>query len=369
MTGQEIYDGAPITAGEDEAAIGMIEVAPPVLPEETAEESALKPPGAATHKLFPAVDPYHTGQLKVSDVHTLYYEQSGNPDGKAALFLHGGPGGGTSAANRRFFDPAFYRIILVDQRGSGKSTPHASLDENTTWHLVEDLERLRRELNIDTWLVFGGSWGSTLSLAYAQTHPTKVDALVLRGIFMLRKKEIRWFYQEGADVIFPDAWESYRDFIPEAERADFVAAYNKRLMDEADPALQLAAAKAWTGWEMQTSYLVQNEDSLKRGENDKFALAFARIENHYFVNKGFFDSDQQLLENVPKIRHIPAVIIQGRYDVVCPFMSAWDLHRAWPEADFKVVPDAGHSANEPGITSELVAATEKFKAMFAANNH
>lgn len=311
--------------------------------------------------LYPAIEPYRTGKLKVSEIHTLYWEESGNPDGQPVVFLHGGPGGGTSPSNRRFFDPHFYRIILFDQRGSGKSEPHACLEDNTTWHLVDDIELVRAELNISKWLVFGGSWGSTLALTYAITHPERVEGLILRGIFLLRKSEIEWFYQTGADRIFPDEFEKYREFIPEEERADLVLAYHKRLMDESNPDRQVAAAKRWTEWEMATSYLVPSEESLKRGESDHFALAFARIENHFFFNKGFFSSNNFILENISKIRAIPGSIVQGRYDVVCPIVSAWDLHKAWPEAEFKVVATSGHSANEVGISEELVAAMEKFK--------
>lgn len=299
--------------------------------------------------------------LQVSPLHSIYWEESGNPKGQPLIFLHGGPGGGTTPNNRRFFDPAFYRIVLMDQRGAGRSTPHASLEENTTWHLVEDIEALRKLLNIEKWVVFGGSWGSTLSLAYAISHPEVVQGLVLRGIFLLRKSEITWFYQSGADNLFPEVFENYSNFIPADERHDLLTAYNRRLMDESIPDMQIAAARHWTDWEMRTSYLVPNESRIKQGEDDKFALAFARIENHYFVNKGFFSSDNYLLENIPKIRHIPCIIIQGRYDVVCPFRSAWDLHKAWPESELQVIADAGHSANEIGITSELVLATDKFK--------
>lgn len=316
--------------------------------------------GTSRRELYPPIEPYSTGNLKVSELHTLYWEQSGNPDGHPVVFLHGGPGAGTSSSNRRFFDPNFYRIILFDQRGAGKSIPHACLEENTTWDLVEDIERLRKHLDIEEWQVFGGSWGSTLALAYMQSYPEHVAGVVLRGIFLIRKKEIEWFYEGGAAAIYPDAWEAYRDLIPENERGNFVAAYNKRL-NSTDPDVELAASKAWTNWEMTTSYLLPNEESLKRGEDDKFSLAFARIENHYFINNGFFPTDSFLLDNVDKIRHIPAVIIQGRYDVVCPMMSAWDLHKAWPEAHLKIVLDAGHSANEPAITAELVAANEFFK--------
>ncbi|CAM6115901.1 unnamed protein product [Calypogeia fissa] len=310
--------------------------------------------------LYPYIDANQTGFFEVSDIHTLYWEESGNPAGQPVIFLHGGPGAGTSGSNRRFFDPDHYRIILLDQRGAGKSTPHACTEENTTWDLVSDIEKLREHLGIEKWMIFGGSWGSTLSLTYAETNPERVTGIILRGIFLLRKKEIDWFYQSGTSSIFPDAWEPYRDFIPEKERDDFLTAYSKRL-NSSDRAVQLAAAKAWTNWEMATSYLVPNVESLRRGENDRFALAFARVENHYFMNKGFLPSDSYILDNISKIKHIPGVIVQGRYDVVCPMMSAWDLHKAWPEAKFQVVPTAGHSANEVGISAELVAATEYFK--------
>ncbi|KAK9097116.1 hypothetical protein Sjap_022613 [Stephania japonica] len=310
--------------------------------------------------LHPEIEPYSSGLLKVSDVHSIYWEQSGNPTGYPVVFLHGGPGGGTSPGNRRFFNPEFYRIILFDQRGAGKSIPHACLEENTTWDLVDDIEKLREHLGIPEWQVFGGSWGSTLALAYSQSYPDKVSSMVLRGIFLLRKKELDWFYEGGAAAIFPDAWEPFRDLIPENERSSFISAYNKRLNSK-DLETQYTAARAWTKWEMMTAHLLPNEENIKRGDDDKFSLAFARIENHFFVNKGFFPSDSYLLDNIEKIRHIKTTIVQGRYDVCCPMMSAWDLHKAWPEAEFKVVQDAGHSANEPGITAELVAATEKLK--------
>ncbi|ONH92132.1 hypothetical protein PRUPE_8G157100 [Prunus persica] len=285
--------------------------------------------------LYPSIEPYSSGFLKVSDIHTIYWEQSGNPNGHPVVFLHGGPGGGTAPSNRKFFDPDFYRIILFDQRGAGKSTPHACLVENTTWDLISDIEKLREHLEIPEWQVFGGSWGSTLALAYSQLHPDKVTGMVLRGIFLLRKKEIDWFYEGGAASIFPDAWEPFRDLIPENERGSFVDAYGKRLNSD-DQEVQYAAARAWTMWEMMTAHLFPNNDNIKKGEDDKFSLAFARIENHYFVNRGFFPSDGFLLDNIDKIRHIKTTIVQGRYDVCCPMMSAWDLHKAWPEADLKV---------------------------------
>ena len=309
--------------------------------------------------LYPALEPYTTGRLKVSDLHDLYYEESGNPQGKPVVFVHGGPGGGSDPKQRRFFHPGKYRIILYDQRGCGKSTPYASLEHNTTWDLVEDLEKLRAHLGIAKWQVFGGSWGSTLALAYAEKHPEACTELVLRGIFLLRKQEIDWFYQRGASILYPDFWEGYEAQIPEAERHDYLSAYHKRLTS-ADPAVRLAAAKAWSGWEGGTSKLLPDADFTGHYEEDEFALAFARIECHYFVNKGWFDPEDQLLRDAGKIRHIPGVIVQGRYDVVCPMESAWALHRAWPEADLIITPDCGHSAFDAPNCRALVAATDKF---------
>jgi proline iminopeptidase len=310
--------------------------------------------------LYEPIEPYDTGMLPVSTVHTIYYEQCGNPEGQPVIFLHGGPGGGIVPEYRRFFDPKAYRVVLFDQRGSGNSTPHASLEDNTTWHLVSDIEKLREHLGIESWQVFGGSWGSTLSLAYAQTHPERVRQLVLRGIFLCRRKEIQWFYQEGASAIFPDVWEEYVRVIPEAERGDFLTAYHRRLTSD-DEAVQLEAARAWSIWEGSTSKLFPDADVADHFGDAKFALAFARIECHYFMNNAFFDTDNFLIENVDKIRHIPAVIVQGRYDVVCPMMSAWELHRAWSEAELHITPDAGHSVTEPGNISALIEATDKFR--------
>ena len=309
---------------------------------------------------YPPIEPYDQGMLAVSLVHHLYYEQSGNPSGLPVVFLHGGPGGGTIPDYRRFFDPEAYRIILFDQRGSGQSTPHASLEENTTWHLVEDIEKLREHLGINDWVVFGGSWGSTLSLAYAQMHPQRARALVLRGIFLCRPKEIAWFYQEGASAIFPDVWEQYVSVIPEAERGDFLTAYHRRLTSE-DEKVRLEAARAWSIWEGSTSKLFIDQTLVDHFGEAQMALALARIECHYFMNNAFFDTDNYLIENVDKVRHIPTVIVQGRYDVVCPMMSAWELHRAWPEADLQITPDAGHSATEPGNIAALVEATDRFR--------
>jgi proline iminopeptidase len=310
-------------------------------------------------ELYATIEPFDSGYLRAGAGHEIYYEQSGNPQGKPALFVHGGPGAGGDVNARRFFDPAGYRIVVFDQRGSGRSRPHASLDANTTWDLVADMEALRRRLAIDRWLVFGGSWGSTLALAYSQTHPRAVSELVLRGIFLLRRKELDWFYQSGASMLFPEYWQSFLAPIPEAERGDLLAAYHRRLID-APPAEQLAAARAWSVWEGATSSLWPNPERASQFGSPEFALALARIETHYFVNRGFFTGENQLLRGVDAIRQIPAVIVQGRYDVVCPIESAWELHERWPEADLRVVVDAGHSAYEPGITAELVAATDRF---------
>jgi proline iminopeptidase len=309
--------------------------------------------------LYPDVEPYRRGRLRVSELHELYFEESGNPEGKPVVFLHGGPGGGTEPKHRRFFDPARYRIVLFDQRGCGRSTPFASLEQNTTWDLVSDIEALREQLGIVRWQVFGGSWGSTLALAYAEAHPERVSELVLRGIFLIRPEEIRWFYQEGASWIFPDAWREFIEHIPAAERADLLRAYHARLTSE-DPKVQAAAAKIWSVWEGRTSCLLPNAELIARTAGDQFSLAFARIEAHYFVHDAWLSGERALLANVNRIRGIPGVIVQGRYDVVCPVQSAWDLHRAWPEADLRIVPDAGHAASEPGTVHELVSACDRF---------
>lgn len=310
--------------------------------------------------LYPEVEPYHASRLKVSDLHEIYVEESGNPDGKPAIFVHGGPGGGTTPLHRRYHDPEVYRIIVFDQRGCGKSTPYASLEDNTTWHLVSDMEAIREHLGISKWQVFGGSWGSTLALSYAQKHPERVSELVLRGIFMLRRSELLWFYQGGASHIFPDAWENYLNAIPEVERGDLISAYYRRLTSD-DEDVRKAAARAWSIWEGSTSYLIQDADHIAHTGEDDFAVAFARIECHYFVNGGFFEVDGQILRDIDRVRQIPGVIVQGRYDVVCPMRSAWDLHNAWPESDLIVVPDSGHSANERGIVDQLVRATDRFR--------
>lgn len=310
---------------------------------------------------YPAIEPYRTHRLRVSDLHELHVEECGNPRGRPAVFLHGGPGGGSEPWHRQFFDPKRYRLVLFDQRGCGRSTPHAELRENTTWDLVADIERIRESLGIDRWLVFGGSWGSTLALTYAQTHPERVSHLVLRGIFLLRRRELEWFYQEGASWLYPDAWEHFLAPIPEAERHDLMAAYQRRLTS-ADAQVRGAAARAWSIWEGSTSKLVPSGDLVTRFGESRFAEAFARIESHYFAHRGFFESDNWLIENVHRIRHIPATIVQGRYDVVCPMRSAWDLHRAWPEADFRVIQDAGHAASETGVLTQLIEATDRYAA-------
>ena len=310
-------------------------------------------------ELYPPRQPYNEGKLKVSDLHTIHFEESGNPEGKPIVLLHGGPGGGCPPFYRQYFDPEKWRLVMFDQRGCGQSKPHAELQENTTWDLVNDIEELREYLNIHQWVVFGGSWGSTLSLAYSQTHPDRCKGLILRGIFMLRQKEIRWFYQEGASYIFPDAWEEYVKPIPINERDDLLTAYYQRLTSP-DAQIRLEAARAWSIWEASTSRLFPDLDLKQMFGIDAFAEAFARIECHYFINKGFIDPEDKLLLNIDRIRKIPAVIVQGRYDVVCPMMSAWELHRAWPEAEFIVVADAGHSMSEPGIRTCLIEATDKF---------
>ncbi len=306
---------------------------------------------------FPEIKPYKTEMFKTTDLHNLYLEQSGNPDGLPVVFIHGGPGGGTNADQRRFFDPKKYRIILFDQRGSGQSTPAAELKDNTTWDLVADLEKIRDYLKIKKWVVFGGSWGSTLALTYAIVHPDQVHHLILRGIFLCRPSEIKWFYQFGASEIYPDVWESYQNHIPENERYDFVTAYYKRLTHE-NADVRLAAAKIWSKWEAATSKLFVDVKAIDDFDDPTYALQFARIECHYFINNAFFKTNNWILENIDKIRHIPADIIQGRYDVVCPARSAWDLHKLWPEAQFQFIQDAGHAASEPGTRAALIAAAQ-----------
>ena len=309
---------------------------------------------------YPELQPFNRGRLRVSALHEIYFEECGNPEGKPAVVLHGGPGGGISPFLRQIHDPQAYRIVLFDQRGCGQFTPHAAVEENTTWDLVEDMEVLRRHLGIGHWQVLGGSWGSTLALAYAETYPERVTELILRGIFTLRESEIRWFYQQGADALFPDAWDAFLAPIPEAERHDLVSAYHRRLTGP-DPTGQLDCARAWSQWEGATLSLLPDEKRVADFGTERFALAFARIECHYFANRGFFKEDGQLLANAGRLKDIPGAIIQGRYDVVTPPRTAWDLHKAWPQAAFVMVPDAGHAASEPGIADALVRATDQFR--------
>ncbi|WP_299408886.1 prolyl aminopeptidase [Acaryochloris sp. IP29b_bin.148] len=310
-------------------------------------------------ELYPVITPYATGKLQVSDLHTLYYEEVGNPQGKPAVFLHGGPGGGIDPVYRQYFDPQQWRLVLFDQRGCGQSTPHAELRGNTTWDLVSDIETLRQHLGIEQWVVFGGSWGSTLALAYSQTHPEACVGLILRGIFMLRSQELHWFYQQGASALFPEAWQAYLQPIPLAERHDLIHAYHQRLTSD-DPEIQLEAAKAWSIWEATTSKLLPDPDLREKCGEETFATAFARIECHYFVNKGFLETEDQLLRGCDHIQHLPIVIVQGRYDVVCPVISAWELHQRLPHSELLIIADAGHSITEPGIRSALIEATERF---------
>lgn len=309
--------------------------------------------------LYPAIEPYASGTLQVSERHCLHYEECGNPAGKPVVLLHGGPGGGCSPKMRRFHDPARYRIVLFDQRGSGRSTPHADLVDNTTWDLVADIERLREHLGIARWQVFGGSWGSTLALAYAQKHPAAVAELVLRGIFLLRRWELEWFYQQGTSRLFPDAWDEYLAAIPAVEHGDLISAYHRRLTSD-DAAVRLAAARAWSVWEASCSYLHQDLAFIDSHRGEDFALAFARIESHYFVNGGFFEEEGQLLRDAHRLHGIPGTIVQGRYDVVCPMQSALDLKKVWPQADLVICPASGHSAFEPEITAALVQATNAY---------
>ncbi|MEM7195775.1 MAG: prolyl aminopeptidase [Pseudomonadota bacterium] len=316
---------------------------------------------SATHyqSFYPEIEPYDTGFLKVSDDHTIYYEQSGNPQGKPAVYIHGGPGGGSNPTQRRVFDPDRYRIILFDQRGCGQSTPSASLENNTTWDLVEDMRRLKEFLQIDRWQVCGGSWGSTLSMAYALTYPGSVTELILRGIFTLRRSELEWYYEGGAAQIFPDEWEKFLQPIPQKERESMIPAYYKRLTGD-NRSEQLEAATAWSKWEGSTINLLQRPDQIEGYGEDDFAIAFARIECHYFINGGFFDTDSWLLDNAHRLNTIPTTIIQGRYDVCTPLRTAWDLHKALPEASFEIIEDAGHAFDEPGITDALVRATDRY---------
>jgi proline iminopeptidase len=307
---------------------------------------------------FPPIEPYESGHLDVGDGHQVYWERVGTPGAMPALFLHGGPGAGLSANHRRVFDPARYDVLLFDQRGCGKSTPFAELENNTTWDLVADIERLRQMAGIDRWLVFGGSWGSTLALAYAEAHPDRVTGLILRGIFALRRWELGWYYQHGASLLFPDKWEQFVALIPEHERGDMMAAYRRRLIGD-DPQLRLAAARAWARWEGETITLLPDPATSAPFYGDAYALAFARIENHYFVHGGWLD-EGQLIRDAGRLRDIPGVIVQGRYDIACPVQTAWDLHLAWPEAEFHLVEGGGHAIGQPGILNQLIMATDRF---------
>lgn len=309
---------------------------------------------------YPELEPLRTGYMQVDAEHTIYWEECGNPKGKPVVFVHGGPGSSIDPGHRRYFDPQAYRIVLFDQRGAGKSRPHASLNNNTTWHLVSDMERLREKMGIEKWQVFGGSWGSTLALSYAIKHPDRVSELVLRGIFLLRPHEIEWFYQQGASRLFPDEWEKYVAPIPQNERSNMVAAYHKRLTSE-DENVRLEACKAWASWEGSTLKLLPDPETFKNFTVDHQAVSLARIECHYFMNNGFFDSNNWVLENAHKIVHIPAVIVHGRYDVICPVENAWELHKALPKSKLQIVADAGHAASEPGIVDALIRATDSFR--------
>jgi len=313
---------------------------------------------AALRSLYPPIEPYETGMQPVGDGHTIYYERAGTPGAKPAIFLHGGPGGGIAPEHRRLFDPDRYDVLLFDQRGCGRSTPHAGLEANTTWHLVADIERLREKIGVERWLVFGGSWGSTLALAYAETHPKRVSELVVRGIYTLTKAELDWYYQFGVSEMFPDKWERFQAPIPEAERGDMMAAYRRRLVGD-DPAMQLEAAKAWSIWEGETITLLPSAALSAAHADGHFALAFARIENHYFVHGGWLE-EGQLLRDAGKLRGIPGTIVHGRYDMPCPARTAHALHKAWPEADFHLIEGAGHAYSELGILDQLVRATDRF---------
>lgn len=311
--------------------------------------------------LYPPRDLFNDGFLDTGDGHTLYYAECGNPRGAPVLIVHGGPGGGCNPAMRRFHDPRHYRIILLDQRGCGKSRPNASIENNTTWHLVEDMERLRRHLDIERWQLFGGSWGSTLALAYAETHPARVTSMVLRGIFLLRKSELDWFYQDGCSHLFPEAWDAFERVIPPEERGDMIAAYHRRLIDP-DPRVHIPAAEAWSVWEGTTLSLIEDPIRVRSFANPAYALAFARIECHYFFNRGFLSEDGALLKQAHRAAGIPTVLVHGRYDVVTPVRNAWDLKKALPSAELRIVADAGHAMTEPGIVHELVRATTSFRA-------
>lgn len=307
---------------------------------------------------YPEIEPYASGMMDTGDGHMVYWERVGTPGAKPAVFLHGGPGGGLSPSQRRIFDPQRYDVMLFDQRGCGRSRPFASLEANTTWHLVADIERLREMMGVESWLVCGGSWGSALALAYAQKHPERVTEMVLRGVFTLRRWELQWYYQHGASLLFPDKWEHFLSPVPKEERGDLIAAYN-RLLTGTDRVEQMRAAKEWARWEGETITLMPDLSVSGSFYDDDYALAFARLENHYFINGGWLE-EGQLLRDAHLLRHIPAVIVQGRYDAACPPQTAWDLHRAWPEAEFHMVEGAGHAMSQPGILDRVIDATDKF---------
>jgi proline iminopeptidase len=315
------------------------------------------PTAPSRRALYPETDPFNSGFLATGSPHDIYFEECGARDGKPCVVLHGGPGGAINPTMRRFFDPARWRMALFDQRGCGRSRPHSMLDQNTTWDLVADIERLRVRLGVEKWTVFGGSWGSTLALTYAVTHPERVEALILRGVFLLTRREIEWFYQNGASMLFPDAWERFLEPIPEAERHDLVTAYHRRLTHP-DPAVQIEAAAAWSRWEGDTLSIRGPEARPSKFNEETFATAFARIECHYFANGGFFDYDGWLLDQASRLQNIPGWIVQGRFDVVTPLDAAWRLKRAWPQANLDIIWDAGHASTEPGTISALVRATD-----------
>lgn len=314
--------------------------------------------------LYPPIEAYRRGHLAVGDGHEIYFEECGNPRGSPVVLLHGGPGAGLSRTMRRFHDPAYYRIVLFDQRGCGHSRPHASLNANTTWHLVNDIERLRLHLGIERWQVFGGSWGSTLALAYAETYPERVTGLILRGVFLIRRAEVDWFYRGGCNWLFPDKYTPFLEHIPPAERGDIIAAYYRRLTDP-DRKVQLEAARTWSAWEGSTLSINPEQSPVRSLASDKYVLSFARIECHYFVNGGFLQTDAQLLEDAHRLRDIPGIVVAGRYDVITPVRTAWELCQVWPEAELRIVPDAGHAMTEPGTLHELISATQRF-AIFGA---
>jgi proline iminopeptidase len=311
------------------------------------------------HHLYPPLEPYNQARLDVPGGHAIYFEECGHPAGKPVLIIHGGPGGGTNPTMRRFHDPSRYRIILFDQRGCGRSLPHASIDNNTTWDLVGDMERLRAHLRIERWQLFGGSWGSTLALAYAQAHTERVTDMILRGIFLMRREELRWFYQDGAKWLFPDAYAAFEKIVPPTERHDMIAAYHRRLTHP-DRRIQIEAARAWSVYEGSTLALHQDAERLKLFASDSYAIAFARIECHYFMHRGFLRRDDELLKGASRLRRIPCVVVHGRYDVVTPLKNAFDLQQVWPEIDLRIVADAGHAMTESGTVHELLAATRRF---------